>query len=843
MCEEILKAGFDMGNAQVQEFDEDSDDFVDELKPGTQLMHGQFTIERFLNAGGFGITYLAKDSLDRKIVIKECFPGAFCRRSNVIVAARSRAHQTELKSIVRHFVQEAKSLAKLDHPNIVGVHQVFEDNDTAYMALDFVEGKDLLDMLEDPDTSLTPAEVKSIVTDVLGAVGFIHDQGILHRDISPDNILIDADMRPVLIDFGAAREEVASEGRVLSALRVVKDGYSPQEFYIAGSDQNPSSDLYALGASFYHVITGATPPNAQARLAAIASGAEDPYVPLLGQVEGFDDNFLKAMDKSLEVLPKNRVQSAQDWISMMNGVAVAAPAGAAPAVEKAVAATAPALESKSKVGVLMASAAVIALVGVGVVTQTDIMGGGTAPAPVIAEPAVVTPIDGGRVVSVQQFAATRIEADRQAAQTIAAAQATEEARAATQALAAAEAQAEAQAREVAVALAAAEADAQTAAAALAAAEAKAASEAEARAVAEATAAAETEARLIAEAQAAEEAGARREAEAAATAASEARVIAEAKAEAGAAAAVIAQAAAEAAALAAATPDTPLPPLDRTAANLNAVASATSPGVSVEAPLDLAALSEAANLVGEAGSLAADAIVLPSVEIQYEAVVLPFNEGIPAFAPGNVIEEAPVAAANAIAATTLSESFILSAWSVDLPFAATSSRSNVIETVSTVAPVWVTPGITIETVNGEPITAISQINSVLRENVSLTGETELAVEFGVLDDRTRALVDKRWVVPIVQQTALLNGVGFETRLVDDVWQTTVISAPEDAAGELQVGDQIIAYMATSERLEGRTSLKDIMDREITAGTSQFSFAVQREGSMWIASLDYANNVQQ
>lgn len=255
-----------MAKPLMQDNADDKDSFIDELKPGTKLLHGQYVIDSFLNAGGFGITYLARDSLDRKIVIKECFPGAFCRRSRYIVQARSRAHQNELKSIVRLFVQEARSLAKLSHPNIVGVHQVFEDNDTAYMALDFVEGRDLLDTIEDPKNGLTPAQIKALLKDMLDAVGFIHDQGILHRDISPDNILIGKDMRPVLIDFGAAREEATKQSRVLSALRVVKDGYSPQEFYIAGSDQGPSSDLYALAATFHHLIAKDVPPNSQAGL-------------------------------------------------------------------------------------------------------------------------------------------------------------------------------------------------------------------------------------------------------------------------------------------------------------------------------------------------------------------------------------------------------------------------------------------------------------------------------------------------------------------------------------------------------------------------------------------------
>lgn len=303
------------------EFDEEEDDeFVDELKPGTKLFHGQFKIERFINSGGFGITYLARDSLDRPVVIKECFPGSFCRRSASIVRARSRAHQNEYKSIVRLFVQEAKSLSKLIHPNIVGVHQVFEDNDTAYMAIDFVDGRDLLAMIEDDKVNLTPDQITLYLNKLLGAVDFIHRSGVLHRDISPDNILINENDEPILIDFGAAREEASKASRALSALRVVKDGYSPQEFYISGSLQSDSSDLYALAASFYHVITGFPPPNSQARLAALADDTTvDPYVPLAGgKHKGYKPEFLEAIDKALNVLPRDRIKSAKEWLELID---------------------------------------------------------------------------------------------------------------------------------------------------------------------------------------------------------------------------------------------------------------------------------------------------------------------------------------------------------------------------------------------------------------------------------------------------------------------------------------------------------------------------------------------
>ena len=300
----------------------DQEEYVDELKPGTSLLQGQYKIDRFLNSGGFGITYLAKDSLDRRIVIKECFPGSFCRRSQTVVAARSRAHQNEFKSIVKLFMQEARSLAKLVHPNIVGVHQVFEDNDTAYMAIDFIDGRDLLELIEDDSVSFTPKQIVEMTKKLLSAVSFIHENEILHRDISPDNILIDSDGEPILIDFGAAREQATKASRALSALRVVRDGYSPQEFYVAGSAQGPWSDLYALAASLFHLIKGEPPLNSQVRLAAVAEGRGDPYMPLAGEYDGYPDGFLEAIDKAMQTVPKLRVQDSKEWLDMFQNAEV-----------------------------------------------------------------------------------------------------------------------------------------------------------------------------------------------------------------------------------------------------------------------------------------------------------------------------------------------------------------------------------------------------------------------------------------------------------------------------------------------------------------------------------------
>ncbi|MEM9709585.1 MAG: protein kinase [Pseudomonadota bacterium] len=291
---------------------------ADELKPGTELLHGQYAIESFLNAGGFGVTYLAKDSLKRTVVIKECFPAAMVRRTPSRVRARAGSSQEEFDSIVKLFEAEALRLSKLQHPNIVGIHQVFQDNGTAYMALDFVRGKDMLDVIEEGLDALPPYEVKRILVKVLDAITYIHANDVLHRDISPDNILLASGNEPVLIDFGAAREEATRKTRALSAIHVVKDGYSPNEFYLAGNQQNASSDLYSLAATFFHVITGDAPPNSQTRVAAIAAGRQDPYEPLQKRIEGYDEHFLKAIDTALNVFPKDRIQTAQEWLEQID---------------------------------------------------------------------------------------------------------------------------------------------------------------------------------------------------------------------------------------------------------------------------------------------------------------------------------------------------------------------------------------------------------------------------------------------------------------------------------------------------------------------------------------------
>ena len=330
------------------------------LPVGAMLCGDQFTITEHLGAGGFGITYRARDNvLGRTIVIKECFPTDLCYRNGRDVAVRNRSHGEQMRSIISMFMREAqclaklrhpnvvgvhrafeenntaymaldlldeefptlqreaRSLAKLRHPNIVGVHRAFEENETAYMVLDLIDGRDLSDILETDAVPLSPGRVKDILLQLLDAIEKVHEVDLLHRDISPDNILIEKSGTPVLIDFGAARGDASRHTRAVSSLLVVKDGYSPQELYVAGSEQTPSSDLYALAATFYHVVSGEAPVNSQTRMIEIAGNNPDPCVPLAGRIEGYEPAFLEAIDTAMQVHPSKRLQTAAKWRSLI----------------------------------------------------------------------------------------------------------------------------------------------------------------------------------------------------------------------------------------------------------------------------------------------------------------------------------------------------------------------------------------------------------------------------------------------------------------------------------------------------------------------------------------------
>ncbi|WP_224814347.1 serine/threonine-protein kinase [Hasllibacter sp. MH4015] len=306
-----------------------------ELPAGWTLLGGQYEIKRLIASGGFGITYLAGDTLGRDVAVKECFPLGLAQRAAMThtVSATSAGTSEHFETARAQFLREARMLARLRHPNVVHVQTLFEENGTAYMAMDFIHGRDLHEEIVGSDAGLAPARVLELARDLLGALDYVHGQGVLHRDIKPQNIRIDRFGMPMLIDFGAARAETQARSRMAGTFRVVTDGYSPHEFYVTGAAQGPHSDLYALAATLHHVITGAAPVAADERASALATGQPDPYVPIAGRYEEHDARLLTLIDRALRMAPDDRPENAAAWLSALADAptTLVQPAVAAPA--------------------------------------------------------------------------------------------------------------------------------------------------------------------------------------------------------------------------------------------------------------------------------------------------------------------------------------------------------------------------------------------------------------------------------------------------------------------------------------------------------------------------------
>jgi len=278
------------------------------LPVGTELV-GDYRIGRVLGAGGFGITYLAQEiALGRSVTIKEYFPSDFASRAGGNDAVpRSEQCAGDYKWGLDRFIEEAQTLARFDHPNIVKVFRYFRANNTGYMVLGFEEGQSLKAWMKGLGRAARQKEVDRILAPLLDALAYIHAADYLHRDIAPDNVIIRTDGTPMLIDFGSARGEIAQHTRTLSAL--VKPGYSPYEQYAeTGHRQGPWTDIYALGATLYHLVCGKRPPDSPSRV------VKDELVPAKdAALSAYRSGFLAAIDRALALETTKRPQSIASW--------------------------------------------------------------------------------------------------------------------------------------------------------------------------------------------------------------------------------------------------------------------------------------------------------------------------------------------------------------------------------------------------------------------------------------------------------------------------------------------------------------------------------------------------
>lgn len=227
-----------------------------ELPQGTYLQ-GKYRIDKVLGQGGFGITYLATQvNLDARVCIKELYLSGMCTRGSNYTVQSQNLRDLGFEDFKTRFINEARELARFNHPNIVRVTDVFEENNTAYYVMDYVEGETLKQWVSNRGP-MAPASAKPYIAQLLDAVQAVHDRGMLHRDLKPDNILITPQGKVVLIDFGSAR--AFGEGHTMTQTAILTPGYAPLEQYSEKARRGPFTDIYSLGGTLYFLFTGQKP--------------------------------------------------------------------------------------------------------------------------------------------------------------------------------------------------------------------------------------------------------------------------------------------------------------------------------------------------------------------------------------------------------------------------------------------------------------------------------------------------------------------------------------------------------------------------------------------------------
>ena len=286
------------------------------LQQGAILQGGKYIIKRVLGQGGFGITYLAENTmLDGKVAIKEFFFKEYCDRdeatSHVTIGTSSNRELVE--RFKQKFIKEARTIFKLNHPNIVRILDIFEENGTAYYVMDYIEGESLGDMVKRRG-AIPEAEAVGYIKEVASALSYIHGKSINHLDIKPGNIMKrQEDGQILLIDFGVSKQYDAETAEGTTTTPVgISHGYSPVEQYKKNgvSSFSPQSDIYSLGATLYKLITGDTLPEA------IKVAQMDGILPVDASISG---NIKNAITKALQFRKEDRPQTVSDFLSIIAG--------------------------------------------------------------------------------------------------------------------------------------------------------------------------------------------------------------------------------------------------------------------------------------------------------------------------------------------------------------------------------------------------------------------------------------------------------------------------------------------------------------------------------------------
>ena len=345
-----------------------------------------------LGVGGFGVTYVAfHEGLQEKVAVKEYLPNEFAVRDGVTVQAKSDADLDSFEWGLDRFVEEARTLARFKHANVVRVRDYFRANNTAYIVMDYEEGE-ALDVLLDRLGSLTPGQLSSLLLPLVDGLRQVHTAGFLHRDIKPANIFVRrSDESPVLLDFGAARQSLGRKSRNVTAL--VSPGYSPPEQYESDGEQGAWTDIYALSAMCYRAITGRAPVDAAQRMNRLLRGDPDPLADLAdGAGDGYPAALLHAVDQGLRLKPTERTQTLDAWLAQIQATDDPAPAAEQDRSER------PVRRPVAKAVWIGGAATAVALLGIALWFGAQRWSGGAdSPAELATdagEPAPVTPEDG-----------------------------------------------------------------------------------------------------------------------------------------------------------------------------------------------------------------------------------------------------------------------------------------------------------------------------------------------------------------------------------------------------------------------------------------------------------------
>ena len=298
------------------------------LPPGTIL--DCYSIIKLIGSGGFSLIYLAEDEdTQDQVVIKEYLPKKLATRGNSLrVRVATEEQRDSFNNGRKLFYQEAKTLATLQHPNIVHVRNFFLANDTAYLVMDYESGKNLGRYIKRRKGNLSTAFLLTVFPPVLDALSLLHAKGHLHLDIKPGNIHLRPGGDPILLDFGAVHQFATTRSRQGS--QVVSPGFSPVEQYYASGYVGPWSDVYAMGATMRACIEGTAPPSAVER------HAKDTMVPA---VRAFRNSYpaylLEVLDWAMEVDPLLRPQNAGEMLAALTSEKGRAAAGAHSTEERA----------------------------------------------------------------------------------------------------------------------------------------------------------------------------------------------------------------------------------------------------------------------------------------------------------------------------------------------------------------------------------------------------------------------------------------------------------------------------------------------------------------------------